>query len=125
MKSDKVNIFNRLTSSELADSDLFSDILENHYEKFNYLCSLIETINLNKIDNIYCNAKKNTLRVIIEPNNTDDINDIIYKINKKRDNYIFSKHFSLDVIESNATILIEISTINNKKEGELYDSRFI
>lgn len=125
MKSDLINIFNRLTSSELADYDLFFEILENHYEKFKYLYSLIEDINLKKIDQIYCKTSKTKLRIIIEPQKESYINDIIYNINKNRDNYTFSEHFNLDLIESGDRLLIEIKTKNNKKEGELYESRFV
>lgn len=125
MKSDLINIFNRLTSSELADYNLFSEILENHYEKFKYLYSLIENVNLNKVEQIYCTTNKTTLRVIIEPHDVSYINDIIYKINKKRDKYTFSKHFTLNLVESQNYLLVEIGTKNNKKEGEMYESRFV
>ena len=125
MKSDLINIFNRLTSSELADYNLFDDILENHYEKFKYLYSLIEDIDLKKIGQIYCKAKKNCLRVIIEPDNVSDINTIIYSINENRNNYTFSKYFKLDIVESQNNLLLEIGVKNNKKEGDMYDNRFI
>lgn len=125
MKSDLINIFNRLTSSKLADYNLFSDILENHYEKYKYLYSLIDDINLNKIEQIYCKANKNSLRVIIEPHNISYINDIVYKINEKRNNYTFSKHFKLNLVETQNYLLVEISTKYNKKEGDIYASRFV
>lgn len=125
MKSDLINIFNRLTSSELADYNLFSELLENHYEKFKYLYSLIETINLTKIDKIYCKVNKNILKVFIEPQEIAHINNIIYKINKNKNNYTFSEYFKLNLIESNSTLIIEIKTKNNKKEGDIYESRFV
>jgi len=125
MKTDLINVFNRLTDSQLVDCNLFSDILENHYEKFKYFYSLIEDINLNKIEQIYCKANKNALRVIIEPHDITYINDIVFKINSNRDDYIFSKHFKLNLVESKNYLLVEISTKNNKKEGDIYDSRFV
>ena len=125
MKSDLINIFNRLTSSELADYNLFSEILENHYEKFKYLYSLIENINLNKVEQIYCKTNKNSLRAIIEPHEISYINDIVYKINKNRNNYTFSEHFKLDLVESQNYLLIEIKMKNNKKESDVYASRFV
>ena len=125
MKSDLVNLFNRLTSSELADYTLFSDVLDNHYEKVKYLYSLIDKINLNKIEQIYCTTNKNTLRIVIEPQNVSHINDIVYKINNNRNNYIFSDHFKLNIVESKNYLLVEISTKDNKKEGDMYASRFI
>ena len=125
MKSDLINIFNRLTSSELADYNLFSEIIENHYEKFKYLYTLIENVNLNRVEQIYCKTNKNTLRVIIEPIEVSYINDVIYKINKNKNKYSFSKHFKLDVTESQNYILIEISIKDNKKEGDIYESRFV
>jgi hypothetical protein len=123
MKSDLVNIFNRLTSSELADCDLFSDILENHYEKFKYFYSLIEDINVSKIDRIYCKTNKNTLRIVIEPEDTSYINKIIYSINSNKDDYTFSKYFNLNLIESGDCLLVEIETKNNVKEEGIYENR--
>ena len=125
MKSDLINIFNRLTSSELADYNLFSEILENHYEKYKYLYSLIEEINLDKVDRIYCKTNKHNLRVVIEPQEITYINDIICEINKNRNKYTFYKHFNLDMVESHNCLLIEIGIKNNKKEGEMYASRFV
>lgn len=125
MKSDLINIFNRLTSSELADYNIFSDILENHYEKFKYLYSLIDEIDLKKIEQIYCKTKKNTLRVIIEPHNISYINDIIFEINDKRYDYIFSDFFTLNLVETQNYLLVEISIKDNKKEGDMYESRFV
>jgi len=125
MKSDLINIFNRLTSSELADYNLFSEILENHYEKFKYLYSLIETINLDKVDRIQCKTNKHNLRVVIEPDDISYINDIICEINSNRNKYTFYKYFDLNLTESHSCLLIEIGIKNNKKEGEMYASRFI
>lgn len=125
MKSDLINIFNRLTSSELADYNLFSEILENHYEKYKYLYSLIEDVNLDKVEQIYCKTNKHNLRVIIEPHDISYINDIVCEINSKRNNHTFHKHFNLNMIESQNCLLIEIGIKNNKKEGEMYASRFI
>lgn len=125
MKSDLINIFNRLTSSELADYNLFSEILENHYEKFKYLYTLIEDINLDKIDKIQCKTNKHNLRVVIEPDDISYINDIVCEINGNRNKYTFYKHFDLNITESHSCLLIEISIKNNKKEGEMYASRFV
>lgn len=125
MKSNLINIFNRLTSSELADYNIFSEILENHYEKFKYLYSLIENVDLDKVEQIYGKTNKNLLRVIIEPSNISDINKIIYTINENRNNYTFSNHFTLNVIESQNYLLIEIGIIDNKKEKSVYASRFV
>ena len=62
MKTDLITIFNQLTSSELADYNLFSDIIENHYEKFRYLYSLINNLNLSKVKTINCKTKEYVYR---------------------------------------------------------------
>lgn len=126
MKSDLINTLNRLTSSkELADFNLLDDIIENCYEKFKYFNTLLESLDLDSIDEIKCNETKNSLRVIIEPKDISYINTIIFTINNNKNNYKFAKFFKLNIIESNDCILVEIKEKNNIKEGEMYESRFV
>ena len=127
MKNDLINTLNRLTSSEeLADLNLLDDIVENCYEKFKYFNTLLDTVDIDKtISEIKCNETKNSLRVIIEPKDASYMNNIIFNINNNKNNYTFSKHFSLNIIESGDSILIEIKSKNNIKEGDMYDSRFV
>lgn len=125
IKTDLITIFNQLTSSELADYNLFEDIISNHYEKFRYLYSLINKINLKKIDKIYCKSSSSTIHVYIEPHEIKYINDIIYKINANKHNYTYSDYLNLDVYESNGVLHISISIDDDTKEGDLYANRFI
>jgi len=125
MKNDFITIFNQLTSSKLADYSLFSDMLENHYEKFKFLYYLIENINLNNIDSIYSKATKKELTTFIVPKSVKYSNDIIYNINNRKHKYSLSKYFNIDLIEGKDVLQICISLANNKKEGEIYADRFI
>ena len=126
IKTDLITIFNQLTSSELADYNLFEDILSNHYEKFKYLYSLIKKVNLNKIDKIYCKTSSSSIHVFIEPHDIKYLNDIIYAINTNRNSYMFSDYFTLNVYEANGTLHIEISLTDDEvKEGDIYANRFI
>lgn len=125
MASNLITIFNRLTSSELADYNIFSEILENHYEKFKYFYSLIDGVDLDKVEQIYARTGKNSLRITIEPHEIQYINDIVFTINKNRNNYTFSDHFTINMVESSGCLLIEIGMQNNKKEKSVYASRFV
>lgn len=85
MKSDLINIFNRLTSSELADYSIFEDIIEYHYEKFKLFYKIIKKIDLRKIDEIFCidpNAESLNISIITRDNKyISDILDSIEKFN--------------------------------------------
>lgn len=125
MKTDLITIFNQLTSSELADYNLFSDIIENHYEKFRYLYSLINNLNLSKVKTINCKTKEYGLKVYIEPFEIKYANDIIFNINSNKHNYIFSDYFDLDLCEDNGILKIKISMMDGQKESDIYANRFI
>lgn len=125
MKNDLIDTLHRLTSSELADVNLLDDIVENCYEKFKYFNTLLESLDLDTIEQIGCNETKNSLRVIIEPKDASNINTIIFTINNNKNNYTFSKYFKLNVVESNGCVLVEVKEKDNIKEGEIYESRFV
>lgn len=125
ISADLITIFNQLTSSELADYNLFDEILSNHYEKFKYLYSLINDIDLTKIDKIRCTSSSRALHVYITPDKVEYLNDIIYSINDNRHNYTFSEYFILDLCESSGKLTINIEMTDGIKEGDIYANRFI
>lgn len=125
IKADLITIFNQLTSSELADYNLFEDILSNHYEKFKYLYSLINDINLKKIDKICCTSSSTSIHVFIVPHSAKYLNEIIYSINANRHNYAFSEYFILNVYETNGELNIDIEIPEGSKEGDIYANRLI
>ena len=125
MKNDMITLFNQLTSSELADYTLFTNILENHYEKFRYLYHMINDINLNKVVKIYCKETKSTITVYIEPHENKYINDIVYIINKKKNTYYNSEYFTTNISESKNILIIDISMSNDHEEGDIYANRFV
>lgn len=125
MKNDFITLFNRLTSSKLADYSLFSDMIENHYEKFKFLYYMINNIDLNNIDSIYSKTSKKELKTTIVPKNVKYANNVIFEINKRKQDYQYAEYFEIDLSEKNNNIQITISIVDNKKEGEIYENRFI
>lgn len=125
MKNDFITIFNQLTSSKLADYSLFSDLIDNHYEKFKYLYYLIGDVDISKIDTIYAKTSKKTLTTYITPKNVKYSNEIIFDINSKKHKYQYSNYFEVNLIEERNVLEISIKTVDNKKEGDIYADRLI
>ena len=125
MKNDFVTIFNQLTSSKLADYSLFSDMIENHYEKFKFLYYLIEDIDLDNIDNIYSKASKKELKTFIIPKSVKCSNSIIFDINSKKQEYSLSSFFNINLTEEHDKLVVSIRIVDDKKEGEIYENRFV
>ena len=125
MSCDMITLFNRLTSTGLADYTLIENILEHHYEKFKYFYKMINDINLNKIDSIHAEPIDDAIIVYIEPHENNYINEIIYTINSRKTKCKNAKYFNVDVIEDDSSLVITISMCGNKKEGEIYADRFI
>ncbi len=118
-------MFNQLTSSKLADCSLFTNILDHHYEKFQYLYSLLKGIDLDLIKDISCTESSSHIKVYIKPYENNYINEIIYYINDNKHSYKLWKYFNISIIESKNNLEITISMCDDKKEGDLYEDRFI
>lgn len=125
MKNDLITIFNQLTSSKLADYSLFSDIIEKHYEKFKYLYSLIEDVDLSTVDKIDCEVDQYKLRTIIDAHKNKYLNDIIYTINANRCSYIHYDFFNVDLIQNHTQLVIDITMKSNNGEEIIYANRFV
>lgn len=74
--NDMIDIFNRLTESELSECELFKDILENHYEKYKYFYWQICDIPFDKVQCIICEPSESCILIKIE-----------FKNNKNRDSF--------------------------------------
>ena len=122
-KNDFITIFNQLTSSKLADYSLFTDIIENHYEKFKYLYYMIDDIDLKNVNTIYSKANKKELTTVIVPKSVKYSNEIIFDINDRKNKYPLSEYFNVNLIEEKQGLEITISMADNKKEGEIYANR--
>ena len=78
-------MFNQLTSSKLADCSLFTNILDHHYEKFQYLYSLLKGIDLDLIKDISCTESSSHIKVYIKPYENNYIHEDGYDISAKKD----------------------------------------
>lgn len=125
MKNDIITLFNRLTSSELADYTLFSNIVDLHYEKFKYLYYMLKDGDLSRIANISCTEDENTLYVTIEIDDTDYINPLVYSVNARKSRYNLADDFNVNISWYDHALHIDISVIGNEREGDLYAGRFI
>ena len=122
-----ITVFNQLTSSSLIDCDLFRNILDNHFLKFRYFYSLVDGINLSKVDTICCEEKDDHITICITPHENNYINNIVSTLNKNNKKRQGSKYFDTDITENESKIYLDIYLYDsNIKEGELYDAnRFI
>ena len=67
-------MFNQLTSSKLADCSLFNNILDQHYEKFQYLYDILSNVDQSLIDDISCHESESYIKVYITPYKNNNIN---------------------------------------------------
>lgn len=125
LKTDMITLFNQLTSQELADYTLFSDIVDLHYEKFKYLYYMLKKVDLSKISKILCTEDADSMSVSIEPKSIDYTNDLMYCINERKSSYKKSEYFTIDVTCYEKTIHIVIGMVGDEKEGDLYADRLI
>lgn len=124
--NDMITLFNQLTSSKLADFNVFAEIVDNHYEKFKYLYYMISKLNLKKINTVLCDLNESSINVEITAKENKYINTIIYTINERKSTYKKSDYFIVDVCEQNGIVILGISMDCDSKEGEiLYADRFI
>jgi len=125
MKTDMITLFNRLTTSELADYNLFSNMIDLHYEKFKYLYYMLKDVDLSGIDTITCDENEDRISVKITVLSDEYMSDIIHNIYELRDSYKKSNYFTTDINHYSNTININISMSGREKERELYADRLI
>lgn len=124
--NDMITLFNQLTSSKLADFNVFAEIVDNHYEKFKYLYYMIGKLNLKKINTVLCDLNESSINVEITAKENKYINTIIFTINERKSEYKKSEYFDIDLCEENGVVILNISMNQDSKEGDLlYADRFI
>ena len=120
-----ITLFNQLTSKELVDYNLFSQIIDSHYEKFKYLYYILKEVDLDTIADITCTADENTLSTSIIPNKIKHTDKLIYVINERKSEYKKADYFNINVSWCNKVIHIDISMSGDEKECDIYADRFI
>lgn len=120
-----ITLFNQLTSSELADYTLFSNIVDYHFEKFKYLYYMLKDGDLSKISDITCTEDIDKLDVTIKFDDTDYIDTLVYSINARKTSYSMADDFETNISWYDHALHITIAVINNEREGDMYAGRFI
>lgn len=118
-------MFNQLTSSKLADCSLFNNILDQHYEKFQYLYDILSNVDQSLIENISCHESESYIKVYITPHENNNINQIIYAVNEYKHSYRLWEYFDIDIMEINGILEISLSMHDDKEEGDIYGDKFI
>lgn len=76
MVKDRIVVFNRLVDKEIADCSVFEELLENHYHKFVYFYSIIESDDLIEyIEDVSCVPQEGRLDIYLTLCGDVDIDD--------------------------------------------------
>lgn len=122
----RIVIFNQLTSSELADCNLFEDIINDHYLKFNFFYDILSCIDMGTISEIFCIQKENSLHFTVRPLENNILNNIIESINtcEHTNNH---KYFNVNTSIKNTELLIiiDLKNKNLKEDVMFYADRFV
>lgn len=115
-----IDVFNRLTDQQLADCELFENMIETHYEKFKYFYYIIEDVCLNTVQKIHCQENVTELKIFIEFKNKKDITSFKNVINNYMSNfttpYDIIFNMKIQEVKNNLNISIEnIERSDNKK----------
>ncbi len=125
MANDMIVLFNRLTSSELADYSIFDDVLQHHYEKFKLFYKIFKKIDLKKIEEIYAiNINDSTLNISINARDNKYISDMVKFIDK----FDMSKFSWCNITSESCdtNLLVSMSLVDDLcEEGDLYANRLI
>ena len=127
MKSDLISIFNQLTSQELADCNIFDEMLESHYEKIKYLHCLLKGVHMgSEISDLFCDSyDSSSITIVIIPRQVKHMNKIIKAVNSNKNNFFYSKLLYVDLAEKKSTIELTIGTRTGCEEESFYESRFV
>jgi len=122
-----ISVFNQLTENELADCDLFEDILNLHYEKFKYFYLIIEDICLGDVQKIECTENTKQLIVIIkfdDNKDRDSFRKVMDKYTKNKNSVYYSKYFSVKIEKESNKLNISIENKKICREEDIYEDRF-
>lgn len=126
MEKTMIEVFSRLTQSELDDYSLFENVLGNHFEKFRYFywsTAGIENKITRLITSISCFCSDTTLTVQIEFKTERSRKQYMEAIGDYRDRR--SAYFTMNTgVLNGKTLNISIENKTISREGELYENRF-
>jgi hypothetical protein len=118
-KCDIITIFNQLTSQELADYSLFTNIIDYHFLKFRYFYYLINGIKLNKVKTIRCIESPEGLTIWLKTLDNKYLMELLTlidkNINKEKD-----VNFNTDAKLVDDSIEVVIYQSNDNREDDLY-----
>jgi hypothetical protein len=122
MKNNMIDVFNRLTDDQLADCQLFENIISTHYEKFKYFYLIIEDICLNTVQKIHCYEKDTKLDIFIEFKNKKDSGDFQNIITDYLSNWVtpYDDLFSMNIQKEAKKLNISIENKNICREENIY-----
>lgn len=123
MRNDIIDVFNQLTDSQLADCELFKNLILLHYEKFKFFYSIIECVCLKTIQSITCLEKPQVLKIFIKFNNEKEIKNFV-KIFNDSNKRKLCKYFSLKIEKNGSYLNISIENNGISREEEIYEDRF-
>ena len=114
-----INVYNQIVGEDDSDCTKFKEILDRHFEKYRYFCSLLEDIGEEAVAEYECVKQSHasiTIRVL--PASSErllDLRDDMISITKRKS---YSKYFKYSITSNDAYINIKISS--KMKESDLY-----
>lgn len=113
-----IDVFNRLTDQQLADCQLFEDMILIHYEKFKYFYYIIEDMDLKTVQEIHCQEKDNELIMFINFKNKKDSTSFKNNIVKYISNFTtpYDTIFNMIINEVKNKLNISIEGKNCREE---------
>lgn len=117
--TDKINVYNRIVGEDNSECLKFKEILDRHFEKYRYFCSLLEDIGEDAFAEYEC-VKQTFSSMIIRvlPSSNErllDLRDDMISITKKKS---YSKYFKYNITSDDTYINIKISS--KMKESDYY-----
>lgn len=123
--ADMITVFNQLTQTELADSSLFEDVMQNHFEKFKYFYAVMQVLSLKLVDKIVCSTATTQLVISINFEKKGDRE----KFSESFRNSLLdcpsclNKYFSVNVTTTGKKLNISIENKSISREDEIYEDR--
>lgn len=117
--TDMINVYNQIVGEDDSDCTKFKEILDKHFEKYRYFCSIMEDIGEDAFAGYECVKQTHssiTIRVL--PTSKErllDLRDDMISITKRKS---YSKYFKYSITSNDAYINIKISS--KMKESDFY-----
>lgn len=114
-----INVYNQIVGNDDSDCTKFKEILDKHFEKYRYFCSLLEDIGEDSVSEYQCiNQTHSSIVIRVLPSSKErllDLRDDMISITKKKS---YSKYFKYSITSNDVYINIKISS--RMKESEFY-----